>query len=983
MQIPLQPTSQEIWEQKYQLKDDSQRPVDLNINDTLKRVAGALARNEKDPDYWRSKFLWALENGATPAGRIISNAGAEEYKPAVSLINCVVSQIVEDSMIGILETNTRAGLTLAAGCGIGYEFSTLRPRGAFVTGAGAYTSGSLSFMDIYDSMCFTIASAGGRRGAQMAGFAVWHPDVEAFIAAKRQDGRFRQFNCSLLIDDAFMEAVKEDKEWQLRFPVRHSEIEKGIVDINDCVEYDMPWEREYCEKMGYIIQPNGRMMFKIYKTIRAAELWATIMKSTYDYAEPGFLLVDRINEQNNNYFCEEIRATNPCQPAWAKVLTKEGIRTFADIDVGTEIWSKEGWTTVVKKWRTGVKPVYKYTTTSGAFYGTENHRIVSNGVKVEAKDAESIDIITGPTVQQTIDPLDVMDGLVIGDGTVHKASNDKVLLCIGENDTDYFNSEISTLIGNARPGIGQYVYEVTTTIKASEIPSTYDRCVPSRFLTNPARAVGFLRGLYSANGSVCGNRITLKASSRQIIEDVQMLLNSIGIRSYFTTNKPTTIKFSNGDYLCKESYDLNITTDRKKFADTIGFIQQYKNDKISHTMSTKFKKTYDIIDVSLVSEEEVFDITVDNESHTYWTQGCNVSNCGEQPLPPNGSCLLGSVNLAKMVNDPFTDKASFDWEKYKEVVRIFSRMLDNVVEFNGLPLGEQRNEIETKRRHGMGFLGLGSAMSLMGIEYGSDESVAFTEEAMKVMAVEGFREGIALAKEKGAAPILQDEKNRELWCNGNFMQKIWGEDPGLRDEALKYGCRYTHATSIAPTGTISLSINNNTSNGIEPSFSHKYTRNVIREGKKTKEAVNVYSYEMLLYKHITGEEQVPETFSTAETVSPEAHIDIQAAAQKWCDSSISKTINVPTDYPFERFKEIYMYGYEKGLKGCTTFRYNPEAFGGVLVTEDNLKSTKYRFVTDQGEEVVLAGNDKVMYDGEEHSASNLFDALKEGLYGRF
>lgn len=308
--MELQPTSYEIWQQKYQLKDDCQNPIDHTSQDTLKRVAHALSRLEEDSNYWYSEFLWALENGATPAGRITSNAGAEEYKPAVSLINCTVSQTVEDSMYGILDANLQAGLTLAAGCGIGYEFSTLRPRGAFVSGAGAHTSGSLSFMDIFDSMCFTVASAGGRRGAQMATFAVWHPDVEAFIEAKRQDGRFRQFNCSLLIDDEFMEAVKQDKDWILRFPVRQSEIDKGIVKESETVKAGIPWERGYCNKMGYIIE-GDEMVFKVYKTIKAKELWDTIMKSTYDYAEPGFLLIDRINQMNNNYFCENIRATNP------------------------------------------------------------------------------------------------------------------------------------------------------------------------------------------------------------------------------------------------------------------------------------------------------------------------------------------------------------------------------------------------------------------------------------------------------------------------------------------------------------------------------------------------------------------------------------------------------------------------------------------------------------------------------------------------
>jgi len=340
-----------------------------------------------------------------------------------------------------------------------------------------------------------------------------------------------------------------------------------------------------------------------------------------------------------------------------------------------------------------------------------------------------------------------------------------------------------------------------------------------------------------------------------------------------------------------------------------------------------------------------------------------------------------------MVKNPFTEHAEFDWETYKEVVRIFTRMLDNVVELNGLPLAGQRREIEYKRRHGMGFLGLGSALSLLGEQYGNEFSVKFTEEIMKVMAVEGFREGIRLASEKGVAPIFHDEtngiSNKIHWVNGDYMNRVWSAAPELKDQALEYGCRFTHHTSIAPTGTISLSLNNNASNGIEPSFAHHYVRNVVTEGKKSKASVDVYSYEMLLYKELTGNEEVPETFSTSENVPIFAHVDIQAAAQKWCDSSISKTINVPTDTPFEEFQNIYLYAYEKGLKGCTTFRFNPEAFQGVLVTEDNLKSTTYQFTLDTGEVVQGTGDEKVLYDGEEHTIANLYDALKEGYYGKF
>ena len=393
--------------------------------------------------------------------------------------------------------------------------------------------------------------------------------------------------------------------------------------------------------------------------------------------------------------------------------------------------------------------------------------------------------------------------------------------------------------------------------------------------------------------------------------------------------------------------------------------------------------------------------------------------CGEQPLPPYGSCLLGSVNLCRFVKQPFTNEAEFDWAEFKKVVSVFTRMLDNVVEINGLPLDEQRIEIERKRRHGMGYLGLGSTITMMGMSYGDSASVAFTEEVTKILALVGWETGLELAKEKGPAPIMEEKfevtaemlrYRPEMAADGyklgdkvkgkvlhakysRYMQKIGGESPELIEQLAESGCRFTHHTSIAPTGTISLSLANNASNGIEPSFAHHYSRNVIREGKKSKEKVDVYSFELLAYRALINPDaepytkdealKLPEYFRTADDINPINHVDIQAASQRWIDSSISKTANVPTDYPFEDFKDIYLYAYEQGLKGCTTFRFNPEAFQGVLVKEADLENTTYRFELEDGSFVEVKGNEEIEYDGELHSAANLFDAIKEGYYGKF
>ena len=363
-----------------------------------------------------------------------------------------------------------------------------------------------------------------------------------------------------------------------------------------------------------------------------------IFEWTKQYGEPGFYWAD-----DPEHIC------NPCQPAWAPVLTPQGIRRLDEVSPGDYIWSESGWTRIKKKWSTGRKDVYRYRTTAGVFYGTKNHRVISEGDRVKATEADSIDMLEGPDDSLDIDPRDVMDGLVVGDGSVRRVQksddapvHEYMVLDVGENDGDYFESEVGSLIehvydsrgkgAKAPVGTLQAEYRVTTTVQPDELKRTFDRCIPQRFMRDPKRAVGFLRGLYSANGSVCGNRVTLKASSKAMVEDVQLLLSSLGIPSYYTTNKPKVVEFDNGAYECKESYDVNITTGRDRFASLIGFIQQYKMEKLEPCLGgrkTKQKRAYEVQCVDHMSREEVFDIEVESDDHTYWTGGCNVSNCAE------------------------------------------------------------------------------------------------------------------------------------------------------------------------------------------------------------------------------------------------------------------------------------------------------------------------------------------------------------------
>ncbi len=1056
--IPFQEASLDIWDKKYRLSAKDGTPVDKTMDDTYKRVARALAdvEHESVREQWYERFVWALRRGAIPAGRVTSNAGALEHKPATSTINCTVSGTIGDSMDDILNKVHEAGLTLKAGCGIGYEFSTLRPRGAYVSGAGAYTSGPLSFMDIYDKMCFTVSSAGGRRGAQMGTFDVGHPDAMEFIRAKRENGRLRQFNLSLLVTDEFMHAVRQDKDWNLAFPLLTKEYDPAEHKLDDATKF--VW-REWPTTKNYVTREDGLVCCKIYKTLPARRMWDVIMTSTYDFAEPGFILIDRVNEMNNNWWCENIRATNPCVPADTWVQTSEGPRQVADligkpfaarVDGVDHASAPEGF------FRTGVKPLVSVTTSEGhSLRLTSDHRVrristltrfrvvtewcaagdLTTGDRVLLQDHRRAATWSGATNMGTNEGY--LMGLLVGDGTVTDQRAELSIWArpaVGNSDIDVGgpHSVMAAALDAARcfnhradfsgwhPGTGRGEFRL-----AMGAITELSRDVglrPGRKTITPAIESassefyrGFLRGLFDTDGSVQGNQmkgvsVRLAHSDLKLLEGAQRMLLRLGIAASMYE---------------RAQHELVITGENvARFAEVVGFADTVKRARLSRLLGG-YKRTLNrerfvatVENVRADGMEDVYDVQILGINE-FDANGFHAHNCGEQPLPPYGSCLLGSVNLTRFVKNAFTDFAEFDWNEYREVVKVFTRMLDNVCEINGLPLPQQRMEIMRKRRHGMGFLGLGSTITCLGMKYGAEDSVKFTEDVSREMAVAGWEAALDLAKEKGPAPIMKEEfsvtaemlrKRPEMakdgWKIGDlipgrilharyskYMQRVAETAPWLVDQLANVGARFTHHTSIAPTGTISLSLANNASNGIEPSFAHHYFRNVIRPGKKSKEKVDVFSFELLAYRELINPrampnstilaEQLPGYFTTADDITPREHVDIQAAAQRWVDSSISKTANVPTDYKYESFKDIYLYAHEKDLKGCTTFRFNPEAFQGVLVKEDDLKNTTYVFTLEDGSEISVKGDEEIEYDGEKHTAANLYDALKEGYYGKF
>lgn len=567
------PISQQIWDMKYRLKDQNGAFLEHTVEDTWRRIAVALSKAEANPKKWESIFYDSLTDFKfLPAGRIIAGSGTARN---VTLFNCFVMGVIPDSMSGIFDMLKEAALTMQQGGGIGYDFSTIRPKGSIVKGIAADASGPVSFMDVWDSMCRTIMSAGSRRGAMMATMRCDHPDIEEFIAAKSDSKKLRMFNLSVLVSDAFMEALKKGEDWRLTF--------------ND----------------------------KIYKVIKAADLWDKIMRATYNYAEPGVIFIDRINEANNLRYCETITATNPC---------------------------------------------------------------------------------------------------------------------------------------------------------------------------------------------------------------------------------------------------------------------------------------------------------------------------GEQPLPPYGACLLGSINLARLVEYPFGENAHLDVSQLENLVATAVRMMDNVIEVSQFPLEVQKLEALNKRRIGLGVTGLADALLMVGLRYGSDEAVEKTEEWMKLIARASYKASINLAKEKGAFSLFDPEK---LIASGNMKQM----DDDIKQAVRKFGLRNALLTSIAPTGTISLYAGN-VSSGIEPVFAYSYTRKVLQnDGSHIEEEVVDYAVQM--WRDKFGDAQLPDYFVSAQNLTPSDHVKMQAAAQKWVDSSISKTINCPEDISFDDFKEVYMQAYDTGCKGCTTYRPN-EVTGSVLsvASEEKSKSEK-------------------------------------------
>ena len=939
------PISQQIWDMKYRLKTPDGTPVDKTIDETWARIARALAAVETKPDAWAPRFRAALQDFRfLPAGRIVAGAGTDRN---VTLFNCFVMGTIPDDMGGIFEHLKEAALTMQQGGGIGYDFSTLRPKGAPVKGVGADASGPLTFMDVWDAMCRTIMSAGHRRGAMMATMRCDHPDIEAFIDAKQAPGRLRMFNLSVLATDPFMAAVKADDAWDLVF--------------------------------------DGR----VYKTVRARALWDRIMQATYAYAEPGVIFIDRINRRNNLYYCEEIHSTNPCVTADTWVTTADGPRQVGDLQDSSFTAVVDGRTYPSAPngfFSTGRKPVLRLTTKEGfSLRLTADHPVRTVATKTrhridwtwtKAADLKPDDEIAlhdhrslatwsgAHTYQQGY-----LVGLLVGDGVLKR---DKAVLSVwpgeavanGPAQRPGVAGAMNAALEAARslphrsdfegwiavPGRGEYRLALsalrTLALDLGMSPG-HKAITPAVERASSDFYRGFLRGLFDADGTVLGSQekgvsVRLAQSDLPRLQAVQRMLLRLGIASSIYPNRRAggirPLPDGKGglkDYYCQAWHELAISNENViRFAELVGFADTDKAGRLKALIGD-YRRTPNrqrflarLAAVTAEGEEDVFDVQIPG-INAFDANGLYVHNCGEQPLPPYGACLLGSVNLARLVVDPFGEDPHVDLAALDELVRTAVRMMDNVTDASRFPLPQQQHEALAKRRIGLGVTGLADALIFCEARYGSERAIALTESWLKALQRAAYLASADLAAEKGAFPLYDAEK---------FLagETVAGLDDDVRAAIAKHGVRNALITSVAPTGTISL-FADNVSSGLEPVFSFSYNRYVtLPDGSRQEEPVTDYAYR--LFRSKFGEAaQLPDYFVDAQTLRPADHVRMQAAVQKYIDSSISKTINCPEDISFEAFKDVYMQAYDSGCKGCTTYRPN-DVTGAVLSVKDEAEA---------------------------------------------
>ncbi len=966
--VDTQPISRDVLQEKY-LKGD-----EATMDDVFLRVARALASVEAEGrrPHFEALFLANMRAGAIGAGRIMSAAGTELQ---ATLINCFVQPVgdciqgMDDfGYPGIYEALREAAETMRRGGGVGYDFSRIRPRGAEVKATASIASGPCSYINVFDQSCSTVESAGARRGAQMGVLRIDHPDVLEFITAKRTPGRWNNFNVSVGVPDVFMQALLADTEWQL---VHSAKPGAALLATGAFQREDGQW---------------------VYRSIPAHELWDTIMHSAYDFAEPGILFLDQIQQDNNLRYCEAIAATNPCVTADTWVLTTDGPAQVADLigrDFSPVVDGKACRLESQGFFRTGHKPVLCLRTREGhALRLTADHpvRRVSRKTRyvLEATWTPAGELQPGDEIllhdHRALGGWDGVGtaeqgyllGLLVGDGTLtqHKAVISAwapELKLVGNGPVAFAASGAAGIIEAAHAAAATLSHRAdfrgfqkpvgsrgeTRMASAALWQSAHDfgmrpghkTITPAMEAASSAFACGLLRGLFDADGSVQGTQdkgvsLRLAQSDLGLLQTVQRMLLRLGIVATLYPNRRDAQSRALPDgrggmklYDTRAQHELLISGDNlPQFAQRIGFADSDKAARLEQVLGNyqralnRERFTATVAELAEDGSADVFDVTV-ADVHAFDANGMYVHNCGEQPLPPYGCCDLGPVILTRFVRHPFgfAGVPSFDFDAFEQAVTTQVRALDNVLEVTWWPLPQQRAESRDKRRIGVGFTGMGNTLAMLCLRYDAADGRAMAARIAEHMRDAAYRASVALAQEKGAFPKFEADA---YLAHGTFASRL---PAALQQEIRRHGIRNSHLLSIAPTGTVSLAFADNASNGIEPPFSWMYRRKK-READGSTSDYAVEDHAWRLYRQLGGDvNQLPDYFVCAMDMSANSHIAMMEAVQPFIDTAISKTVNIPADYPYDDFKGLYVKAWQARLKGMATYRPNA-ILGSVLDT---------------------------------------------------